>query len=1370
MLIRATRAALFVCAAAMLPVSAYAQGTTPAPTGGAWYGTASVTIEEHYSSRAPDGYVYSRDEVLRTTFATRGGGSGPPAQAFLNMRAVTTWDIVERSFYRGCSWVRTSHASGSWVEDPKDYVPAMVVSMRTRQGASGVSAPPEVYHIFANAGVYEPGTSVAVISGSLEDCVGTGVPGTRTLPFAVGFSAPGAGAGAIPYMPRATKLAGSHSETVPAYPNSASGPRTSTYTWDLTLAPDGDGDGFANETDNCPAIANADQKDSDGDQIGDACDPTVGANDTDLDGIVDTADTCPMVADPSNADSDRDGKGDVCDPPDPIDLVAKYAPLINLDPNDTQSYPMDPATFVSLSRLSWANRFGGDAPITAFGAVDVDRLTGRVTPYVDPNDFKHRSSYDLTAPAAADNPAHATGHRSGFYLELPDDEVVRKGNVPIGNPPGLYPNNIPLYYEFSPGRFIIYWFFYGFNGRTLDEHEGDWEKIVVKLDAGNNATAVAYYQHYCEPTDLSTTYGAFSWQEMASRGYLAEGTHPIVFSARFAHASYPTNVGELMKPCASLLDGLYDRTGAGGFQWRTWEGPLANAAQQNWYGFGGGWGRKRDLLDGSIVASPGWGPLGPGDVMWRVAPPLPKAWLTQLGESATPASGNPVTVVPRELRQGSAPVSVTFSSVKEAGDTFVTTVPPHPNALSGFRMLGVHYDIRTTAKVEGPITVCFTIEGITDPLHFARLQIIHWQDGTPAIATARTPESIAPDFATRRLCATTSSLSPFAIAEPDVADPTVSLSSSSLAFAAVAAGGGTLGAKTAGQPVALRQNGAGTVTWTATPSQPWISVSPSSGTGPATITIAVQSSAGMASPGTLTGAVTLAVSGASNTLPPIEVKLSLLAPTDTAAPFGVIDTPLAGASGLTGSIAVTGWALDDLGVTRVRILRDPVAGEASALIYIGDASLIEGARPDVAAANPGLPRNTRGGWGYLMLTNFLPNEGNGSFRLHAYADDVEGRTTLLGSRLIGVANASAVAPFGAIDTPGQGELISGVVNNFGWVLGSGGRRADVPSGGTVTVFVDGFAIGSPAGWSSRADLTALFPIARYPGVTSALAVHTFDTRTLADGVHTIAWSVIDDEGNGAGIGSRYFTVANGVSAITTANGASAALRSGPETDDMRVRRGFDNDIPWRAYPRDAPGVVVIDGEELDRFEIHVPGLTAGHLVTAGVTAALPIGSRLDPATATFTWQPGVGFVGAYDFAFETTGSVRLVRVVLHAKGSGRVGPQVVIDAPAPDRVHDGGFHIGGWAADLDAATGTGVDAVHVWAYPVTGQPAVFLGAARYGGERPDVGAVYGDRVRAAGFGLDVNSLAPGAYDVAVFAFSIVRNGFLPATTVRVTVR
>jgi hypothetical protein len=98
------------------------------------------------------------------------------------------------------------------------------------------------------------------------------------------------------------------------------------------------------------------------------------------------------------------------------------------------------------------------------------------------------------------------------------------------------------------------------------------------------------------------------------------------------------------------------------------------------------------------------------------------------------------------------------------------------------------------------------------------------------------------------------------------------------------------------------------------------------------------------------------------------------------------------------------------------------------------------------------------------------------------------------------------------------------------------------------------------------------------------------------------------------------------------------------------------------------------------------------------------------------------------------------------------------------------FGLSGWALDEDAAAGTGVDTLHVWAYPLAGGPPVFLGQATSGLARSDVAAVHGAQFRDSGFSVDVAGLVPGNYDLAVFAWSAVSGGFVPAQVVRVTAR
>jgi hypothetical protein len=607
----------------------------------------------------------------------------------------------------------------------------------------------------------------------------------------------------------------------------------------------------------------------------------------------------------------------------------------------------------------------------------------------------------------------------------------------------------------------------------------------------------------------------------------------------------------------------------------------------------------------------------------------------------------------------------------------------------------------------------------------------------------------------------------------------MTIDKSSLVFAATS--NGTAFVQQSGsQTVRLTLSGTGTVPWTATPTQPWITVSPTSGTGTTTLTIGVTRVSTLPASGGVNGLVNLAFLGSTNSSTPISVSLNIVLSNASTAPAGTIETPLDNATGLSGSIAVTGWAVDDVEVTSVSVWRDPVTGEpAGQQVFIGNATFVDGARPDVSAQFPNLPRNTRAGWGYLMLTNFLPNQGNGTFKLYAYADDADGHTTLLGSRTITCDNANATRPFGAIDTPGQGELVSGTVNNFGWVLSRGKVRADPPHGGTVVVLVDGVNRGAPGGWVSRPDLTTLFPDTQYSGVANALGVFGLDTTTLLNGVHTIAWIVTDDQSGQDGVGSRFFTVSNGSGLVADPSGvqvqspsASQVAASTVDASALAGRRGFDLTAPLTSFTADASGRITIVGEELDRFELELGAAAAyaGYLRAGAELWALPIGSHLDQSTGIFTWQPGAGFVGSYDLVFvRSNGTRREVRIVLQPKGSERGRPQVVIDLPGEGEIAQP-FVVAGWATDLDARAGTGVSTLHVWAYPTDGGAPIFLGATAYGGSRPDVATVYGSQFRESGYGLIVQNLEPGTYDLAVFAWSTVTQGFVPAKVVRITVK
>ena len=102
-------------------------------------------------------------------------------------------------------------------------------------------------------------------------------------------------------------------------------------------------------------------------------------------------------------------------------------------------------------------------------------------------------------------------------------------------------------------------------------------------------------------------------------------------------------------------------------------------------------------------------------------------------------------------------------------------------------------------------------------------------------------------------------------------------------------------------------------------------------------------------------------------------------------------------------------------------------------------------------------------------------------------------------------------------------------------------------------------------------------------------------------------------------------------------------------------------------------------------------------------------------------------------------------------------PRMNIDAPGSDTVFSGRLRIAGWAIDHAAAVGTGVDEVHVYAYPNPGSGAAprFLGVAAYGSPRPDVAAAAGAAFTNSAFDLVVDDLPPGVHQLAVFAHSTV---------------
>lgn len=114
-------------------------------------------------------------------------------------------------------------------------------------------------------------------------------------------------------------------------------------------------------------------------------------------------------------------------------------------------------------------------------------------------------------------------------------------------------------------------------------------------------------------------------------------------------------------------------------------------------------------------------------------------------------------------------------------------------------------------------------------------------------------------------------------------------------------------------------------------------------------------------------------------------------------------------------------------------------------------------------------------------------------------------------------------------------------------------------------------------------------------------------------------------------------------------------------------------------------------------------------------------------------------------------------------------PYMWVDGPAQNQTITQTFSVAGWAVDLAAPSGVGVDAIHVWAYPISGAAPMFVGAGTVGGYRPDVAAAFVNwQFMPSGFTV-AGSLPPGEYNLVVFSHSSVTGTFNQAILVRIRV-
>jgi hypothetical protein len=369
--------------------------------------------------------------------------------------------------------------------------------------------------------------------------------------------------------------------------------------------------------------------------------------------------------------------------------------------------------------------------------------------------------------------------------------------------------------------------------------------------------------------------------------------------------------------------------------------------------------------------------------------------------------------------------------------------------------------------------------------------------------------------------------------------------------------------------------------------------------------------------------------------------------------IGYWDTPVTSTTA-SGEVAISGWALSSSPVS-VRIYRNSVPGEQSpnGLIFIGNGTFVPGSRPDVALEHPEYSSSNNGGWSYSLLTNTFPNSdgsagrGNGSYQLTVVLEDSVNQITFP-PRSIAVPNKNASKPFGTIDTPAPGAVVSGnSYINFGWALTP--QPFEIPiDGSTINVFLDGRPSGVLSSYNNfRSDVAAALP--GFRNSNGAVGWTALDTTALSNGQHVISWAITDNNNQTASAGNRIFAVLDGVGTAQPMENRTEPMSANREpvpkphssfSGEVMLRRGYDLNAVLEPLRSNRSGTYEVVIQQLDRLEVH---LLDGNSNPVRCTSnfRLPVGSALDKEACTFYWQIDPSFLGVYPLGFSSeAGEVR----------------------------------------------------------------------------------------------------------------------------------
>jgi hypothetical protein len=506
------------------------------------------------------------------------------------------------------------------------------------------------------------------------------------------------------------------------------------------------------------------------------------------------------------------------------------------------------------------------------------------------------------------------------------------------------------------------------------------------------------------------------------------------------------------------------------------------------------------------------------------------------------------------------------------------------------------------------------------------------------------------------------------------------------------------------------QNITGLVTWASTAA----TVATINAAGLAT-GIAAGTSTINATLGSVSGSATLTVTNGTTVLPSV-----------------AIDQPAAGAN-VSGTITVSGWALDNTTAVGTAISTVQVKVDGN---VVGTASYGL-SRTDVCTAYPNRPGCPNVGYTFSYDTSKLTA---GSHVITVSAIDSDPAPDTGSNSVTIVIGTPPTLPSVAIDTPANGATLSGTVVVSGWAIDNTSAPGTAIS--SVQVKIDGAVVGNASYGISRPDVCLAFP--GRPNCPNVGYSFSLNTSGLSVGSHTLTVSATDSDGvPDTGSSSLTFNIQS------TSPPPTVAIDS-PLVNS--VVSGVINVSGWAIDNATSAG-----GTPIASVQVSVDGTMVGNATYGG--------ARPDVCAA-FPSRPNCPNVG-YSFSLNTSGLSSGSHVItvsatdtdgvpdVGAKSvtitvSTPTGPPVVyIDNPTSGAVLTGTATVSGWAIDNGVGVGTPIAGVQI---KVDGS---VVGSATYGTPRSDVCAAFPGRPNCPNVGftyaLDTSMLSVGSHTLSAVA-------------------